>query len=112
MSAQDTFDELAAEHLARGRATLGKMMNSEGLRAGEKGPYYALVSRGRLVLKLPATQAAELVADGEAVPFEPSPGRRMREWVALRPTRTPEGDRARWRELLADARAYAGDVDP
>jgi len=52
------------------------------------------------------------VADGEAVPFEPSPGRKMREWVALRPTRTPEGDRARWRELLADARAYAGDVDP
>ena len=66
MSAHDTFDELAAEHLARGGATLGKMMNSEGLRAGEKGPYYALVSRGRLVLKLPATQAAELVADGEA----------------------------------------------
>jgi len=112
MSAQETFDELAAEHLARGGVTLGKMMNSQGLRAGETGPYYALVSRGRLVLKLPAAQAGQLVAAGEAVPFEPSPGRRMREWVVLRPTRTPTEDRARWRELLADARAYAGDVDP
>jgi len=112
MSVQDMFDELAAEHLETGGVTLGKMMNSEGLRAGEKGPYYALVSRGRLVLKLPAAQAGELVAAGGAVPFEPSPGRRMREWVVLQPTRTPDADRARWRELLADARAYAGDVDP
>jgi hypothetical protein len=112
VSAQDTFDELAAEHLARGGVTLGTMMHSRGLRAGEKGKYYALVSRGRLVLKLPAAQAAGLVAEGVGVPFEPSPGRRMREWVALEPSPPPADDHARWRELLADARAYAGALDP
>ena len=112
MSVQDAFDELAAEHLEQGGVTLGKMMNSQGLRAGEKGPYYALVSRGRLVLKLPAAQAQDLVAAGEAVPFEPRPGRMMREWVVLQATDKPDNNQARWRELLAGARAYAGDVDP
>jgi hypothetical protein len=112
VSVQATFDELAAEHLERGGVTLGRMMNSQGLRAGAKGPYYALVSRGRLVLKLPAARAGALVAAGEAAPFEPSPGRKLREWVVLRPTGSPDDDRARWRELLAGARAYAGDVDP
>jgi hypothetical protein len=106
------FDELAAEHLARGGVTLGTMMNSQGLRAGKAGPYYALVSRGRLVLKLPADRAGALVAAGEAVPFEPSPGRKLREWVVVQPSPQRRDDLARWRELLADARVYAGDVDP
>jgi hypothetical protein len=112
VTAQDLFDELAQEHLARGDVSLGRMMNSQGLRVGDRGKYYALVSRGRLVLKLPAARAAGLVAAGEAVPFEPSPGRKMREWVALEPSPPPADDHVRWRELLADARAYAGDVDP
>jgi hypothetical protein len=112
VTAQELFDELAREHLGRGGVSLGKMMNSQGLRVGDRGKYYALVNRGRLVLKLPAARAADLVVAGEALPFEPSPGRRMREWVALEPSPPPADDHARWRELMADARAYAGDLGP
>ena len=112
MTAQELFDELAEEHLARGDVSLGKMMSSHGLRVGDRGRYYALVSRGRLVLKLPAARAAGLVATGEAVPFEPSPGRLMREWVAFEPSPPPADDHSRWRDLMDDARAYAGDLGP
>jgi len=112
VTAQELFDQLAQEHLAHGDVSLGTMMNSQGLRVGERGKYYALVSRGRLVVKLPAARAAALVAADQAVPFEPSPGRKLREWVALEPSPPPADDHARWRELMADARAYAGDLGP
>lgn len=103
-TAQDRFDELAKEHLVEPGVSLGRMMNSEGLKV--HGKFFALVSRERLVLKVPAAQAVALVAAGDAVPFEPSPGRRMKEWVAL----TPPADLNRWRRLTADARGYVASL--
>lgn len=103
-TAQDRFEDLAREHLGEPGVSLGRMMSSEGLKV--HGKFFALVSRERLVLKVPAAQAVALVAAGDAVPFEPSPGRRMKEWVAL----TPPADLDRWRRLMADARGYVASL--
>lgn len=99
-SARDRFDELAVDHLGQPGVSPGRMFDSEGLKV--HGKFFALLSGERVVLKVPAAQAAALVAAGDAVPFEPGPGRRMREWVVL----TPPADLSLWRRLMHDARDY------
>lgn len=103
-TAQDRFDELAKEHLGEPGVSRGRMMTSEGLKV--HGKFFALVSRERLVLKVPAAQAAALVAAGHAVPFEPGPGRRLKEWVTL----APSTDIDLVRRLMADAHDHVGSL--
>jgi hypothetical protein len=96
------FDELAADHLGRPGVTIGPAMRNEGLKVD--GKLYAMVVRGRLVVKLPATQAAEMTDAGDAIPFEPRPGRLMREWVMVDPPAS--SDVGGWRRLIEDAGEY------
>jgi hypothetical protein len=102
-TAQGLFDELAKEYLARPGVTFGPVFHSAGMKIG--GKVFALQVRGRLVVKLPAAQVRALVAAGEAVPFEPSPGRRMKEWAAAESPDSPAAA-VRWRQLMADACTY------
>jgi hypothetical protein len=52
-----------------------------GLRRG--GRIFAMLVRGSLVVKLPPALAAEVVASGRGVPFDPGHGRQMRQWVEV-----------------------------
>lgn len=54
---------------------------SDALTVG--GKVFAMVARGRVVLKLPRDRVAGLVEGGDGHPFETSQGRTAREWVAL-----------------------------
>ena len=67
------------------------------------GRFFASLDRrtGALLVKLSRQRVAELVGGGEGEPFAPA-GRTFREWVAI-----PRPDPGRWRELLAEAKAYA-----
>jgi hypothetical protein len=56
---------------------------------------------GCLVVKLPGDRVAELVSAGTGDEFAPA-GKVFREWVAI-----PTLDRRLWRELLAEAVAFA-----
>jgi TfoX/Sxy family transcriptional regulator of competence genes len=47
------------------------------------GSIFAMVVKGALVLKLPASRVAELVGSGAGTPFSSGSGRPMREWAAL-----------------------------
>ena len=60
-----------------------RMFSSEGLKTA--GKFFAMVSRGELVVKLPRERVDELVAAGAGHRFDPGHGRLMKEWVALRP---------------------------
>jgi hypothetical protein len=102
-SARETlFWELAQRLLAEPGVTQGTMMGYPCLRAN--GAFFACVERatGHLIVKLPASRVAALVATGQALPFAPS-GRTFREWAAF-----PVADPGEWRALLAEAREFAG----
>ena len=80
-----------------GTVTEGTMFGSKGLRTGRK--FFAIWWHEQLVVKLPAARREELVAAGQAEPFEPMQGRVMNGWVLLQPT-------ADWQPLAAEARAF------
>jgi hypothetical protein len=64
---------------------------------------FAMLVRGRLVLKLPEARVGALVAAGAGVPFDANKGTPMREWLSL----DPESD-LDWEPLAREALAFAG----
>ncbi|MEV4013734.1 MmcQ/YjbR family DNA-binding protein [Nonomuraea angiospora] len=98
-TARELYDDLVTEQLVRPEVSMGRMLHSEGLKVN--GKVFAFFSKDqRVVLKLPAARAAELLDEGTADEMVMA-ARRMREWVALR---TP--DEEVWRGLLTEAAAY------
>jgi hypothetical protein len=94
------FAELANHLLPEPDVSEGRIFASNGLKA--HGRIFAMLSRERLVVKLPAERCTALVAGGAGVPFE-SGGRRMREWVTL----TDAPDAGAWLALAQEALAFA-----
>ena len=89
-------DRLLAQHP---EDTEGKMLQAPGLRAGDK--FYAFVSAGDLMMKLPADRVAALIAAGDGHPCSPRPGHPMREWVQV-----PAIDEDTCVALVTEARAF------
>jgi TfoX/Sxy family transcriptional regulator of competence genes len=84
MNVQELFDQVA-ERLVAERAEVEKarMFASDGLKT--RGKFFAMVSKGDLVVKLPAERVDELVESGAGQRFDPGHGRLMKEWAALQP---------------------------
>jgi TfoX/Sxy family transcriptional regulator of competence genes len=100
VTVQALFDEVAERLLREDDAIAQtRMMNSDGLKTG--GKFFAMVSRGELVVKLPRERVDELVEAGEGHRFDPGHGRLMKEWVALRPA-----DEAACASYVAEARSF------
>ena len=99
---QALFDEVAARLLAEDDAVeQTRMMGSDGLKTG--GKFFAMVSKGELVVKLPRERVDELVAAGAGHRFDPGHGRLMKEWVALRPADEPA-----CAAYMTEARSFVG----
>ncbi|MGQ0831662.1 MAG: hypothetical protein ACT4OV_08280 [Microthrixaceae bacterium] len=81
MSPLDDYARIESAMQQRPSVTVGRMLRSNGLKVNNK--VFAFLQDDALVVKLPASEAQELVASGSATPYEPSPGRRMKEWVAV-----------------------------
>jgi len=64
------------------------------------GKTFAMLVKGKFVIKLPKERVAALVAAGGAEYFDPGHGRLMKEWVAF--TRHQD----RWIALAREAYAY------
>jgi hypothetical protein len=67
------------------------------------GRIFAMVSRGRLVLKLPPKRVSELIDSGAGGPYDAGKGRPMKEWVSLDP-----GRQDRWLVLATEALEFVG----
>lgn len=78
----------------------GKGFGADALKV--RGKIFAMLSQGRLVVKLPRQRVDALVASGEGERFDPRrDGRVMKNWLALVPTSSLD-----WLPLAQEARAF------
>jgi TfoX/Sxy family transcriptional regulator of competence genes len=92
----ERWDELVEEAVG-GAVTRGTMFGSKGLRTDKK--FFAVWWNDQLVVKLPTERIEQIVGAGQAVPFEPMPGRPMNGWVVAEPT-------ADWPGLVSEAHVF------
>lgn len=83
------------------RVTHGRMFGSSGLKVG--GKVFAMVVKGKLVVKLPKDRVDGLVASGKGEYFDPGHGRLMKEWVSI-----GTGAKASWLGLAREAKQFVG----
>ncbi len=76
-----------------------KKFGSSGLRVHNK--IFAMLVKGKLVLKLPGRRVEGLIASGDGAPFESGQGRVMKEWVTIEPTSQEE-----WLPLAREAMEF------
>lgn len=77
------------------QVTCGKMMSAVGLKV--KGKIFAMMWRGKLVVKIRKPRVDTLVSAGKGENFDPGHGRLMKEWIAVPPGNVP------WIELAKEA---------
>ena len=103
MSGESRYADLAGKLASRRgvtRVTEGKGFGSSGqLKVG--GKIFAMLVRGSLVVKLPASRVAELVRAGDGVYFDAGKDKPMREWFVLSPTSS-----RRWLSLAEEALSF------
>jgi hypothetical protein len=104
MTPEERFDDLVTVLLAVPGVTPpgpGRGFGSSALRFNNK--IFAMLVRGRLVVKLPAARVDALVAAGEGIRFDANKGTPMREWLNLAPSSAMG-----WPELADEALDFAG----
>jgi TfoX/Sxy family transcriptional regulator of competence genes len=74
---------------------------SHALRIRKK--IFAMVVRGRLVVKLPESRVDALVDSGQGTRFDANKGTPMKEWLSLDPASAVD-----WEELAREALAFVG----
>lgn len=102
MSPEDRFDAVVGEFVAvPGVVPPGSSsgFGSSALRYHRK--IFAMLVRGRLVVKLPKQRVDELVAAGEGVRFDANKGTPMKEWLSLDDASTLD-----WVALSREALAF------
>lgn len=95
----EAFWDVAEDFIATGRVVEGTMMGHQCLRSSGSDGFVATVERetGNLVVKLPKARVAELIADGQGLPFAPAT-KVFKEWVAI-----PAFDETTWRTLIDES---------
>ena len=99
------WEQLVVDILADGTATYG---NDDGPKRAfgatslkTDGRIFAMLVKGRLVVKLPAARVTQLVDDGAGERFDPGHGRVQKEWLSV------FADDARtWRSLADEAESH------
>ena len=103
MTPEQRYEALVKSFAARAPAVHvgeGKGFGSTGqLKVG--GKIFAMLVRGRLVVKLPRARVDGLVESGDGERFDAGKGKPMAEWFALSPSSTK-----RWRALADEAMAF------
>ncbi|MBD2872408.1 hypothetical protein [Paenibacillus arenilitoris] len=65
------------------------------------GKMFAFSAKERLIVKLPESKVAALIADGRGEPCVMGRGRTMREWVVIGPER-----KAEWLSITKESKAF------
>jgi hypothetical protein len=99
---EEHFDRLAAAFAVDSAVSQpgeGRGFGSSGLR--HEGKIFAMLTRGRLVLKLPRARVDSLVDSQDGIRFDGNKGTPMREWFSLDPESTLE-----WELLAREAQTF------
>ena len=100
---EERYATIVAVLLRNPDVTLGssgkKRFGSSALRINNK--IFAMLSKGKLVVKLPQQRVDALIAAGAGEPFDPGHGRLMKEWLTVDPTSEVE-----WLPLAREAMAF------
>jgi hypothetical protein len=81
---QDRFGALVAALVGKDGVALGtgkRGFGSDALQVG--GRIFAMLTGGRVVVKLPRERVRELIEAGKGAPFDAGKGRPLQEWVAV-----------------------------
>lgn len=100
-AADPLFASIIDAFTADRNVTVGKMFGSIGLKVS--GKVFAMVVKGKLVVKLPKERVDTLVASGKGEFFDPGHGRLMKEWVAV-----GSGGKGSWLALAKEAKHFVG----
>ena len=79
----------------------GNSFGSSALKVHDK--IFAMLVRGKLVVKLPKSRVDTLVASGDGERFDANRGRPMKEWLALDPV-----SQEAWLPLAREAMQFVG----
>jgi hypothetical protein len=104
MSTEDRFEALVDELVDIAGVTPpggGGRFGSQALRFHNK--IFAMLVRGRLVVKLPKGRVDALIAAGQGVRFDANKGTPMKEWLSLDPQSELD-----WTALAREALRFAG----
>jgi hypothetical protein len=77
----------------------GTGFGSTALKTG--GRIFAMLSHDHLIVKLPASRVAALIASGAGGPFDANKGRPMKEWLTVHSASLEE-----WLPLAREAHAF------
>jgi hypothetical protein len=106
--AEARWATLVERILADGQATYGnadtgpkRAFGSTSLKT--EGRIFAMLVKGRLVVKLPANRVDQLVDEGAGRRFDPGHGRIQREWLDV-----DSDDLETWTALASESEAYVG----
>ena len=98
----DLVDALGSEDgVTRPEAAGSPRFGSTALKIN--GSIFAMLTRGRLVVKLPRDRVRQLIDAGAGGPFEASQGRPMKEWVVVL-----NDDSSTWMGLAKEALRFVG----
>ena len=99
----ERYEDLVGELLGAAGVTLPRGGGGFGRSALRfQGKIFAMLVRGRLVVKLPARRVDALVEAGDGVHFDANKGTPMREWLSLDP-----GSGQDWLALAREALDFA-----
>lgn len=98
-----TVDKLLAplikKFLDDPKVSQGRMFGATGLKVA--GKVFAMLVKGKLVVKLPKERVDRIVTSGRGEYFDPGHGRPMKEWVAMGPQH-----KRQWLKLSQEARGF------
>lgn len=103
---EERFERLVAVFAGRPGITLprpdgGRGFGSNALKVGRS--IFAMLTHGRLVVKLPRARVAELLAVGEGEPFDAGKGTPMKEWLVV-----VRAEDDTWRARAEEALTFVG----
>src|SRR5215212_5473040 len=109
MADQEQFERLVRAMLRRARpgtthgAPKGAQRAFGATSLKSNGRIFAMLVKGRLVVKLPARRVTELVEAGTGERFDPGHGRIQTQWLAV-----ASDDEATWLTLATESEAFVG----